>query len=110
MKKRARTAQNLSRLSPTALFQYASENIARSGTDSEEWFLKDVRNFSTVYDDYILRKVGKLVGTSSWSFSTYFEINGKPVSIGSPSARRISGRQIRFPAVYTKPVLHWATV
>lgn len=97
MKKRARTAQSLSRLSPTALFQYASENIAQSGADSEEWFLKDVRNFSTVYDDYILKKVGKLVGTSNWSFSTYFEINGKPVHIGSPQPEEYQGDKSDFP-------------
>jgi ABC-type transport system involved in multi-copper enzyme maturation permease subunit len=97
MKKRARTAQNLSRISPTALFQYASENVAQTGPNSEEWFLKDVRNFANVYDDYILKKVGKLVGTSSWSFSTAFQINGKPVHIESPRPEEYQGDKSDFP-------------
>jgi ABC-type transport system involved in multi-copper enzyme maturation permease subunit len=106
MKKRARTAQNISRLSPTALFQYASENIAQSGPDSEEWFLKDIRNFSNIYDDYILRKVGKLVGTSNWSFSTYFMIEGKAVTIESPRPEEYQGDKSDFPQfTETRPSL-----
>lgn len=97
MNKRARTAQNLSRISPTALFQYASENVAQAGPNSEAWFLKDVRNFANVYDDYILKKVGKLVGTSSWSFSTTFQINGKPVHISSPQPEEYPGDKSDFP-------------
>jgi len=106
MNKRALTAQNLSRLSPTAQFQYASENIARSGSDSEEWFLKDVKNFSSVYDDYILGKVGKLVGTSNWSFSTYFMIGDKAVNISSPRPEEYEGDKSDFPTfTETRPSL-----
>lgn len=58
------------------------------------------------YDDYILRKVGKLVGTSNWSFSTYFEINGKPVNIGSPQSEEYMGDKSDFPQfTETRPSL-----
>jgi len=97
MKKRARTAQNLSRISPTAMFQYASENIAQTGPYNEELFLKDIRNYGNVYDDYIIKKVGKLVGTSSWSFSTTFQIDGKPVHISSPQPEEYQGDKSDFP-------------
>ena len=97
MKKRARTAQNLSRISPTAMFQYASENVAQTGPNNEELFLKDIRNYANVYDAYIIKKVGKLVGTSSWSFSTTFQINGKPVHIRSPQPEIYDGDKSDFP-------------
>ena len=69
MKQRARMARNLARISPTALFQFASENIAQTGLAQEEQFEKDARNYSTIYDDYILKKVGKVVGTSPVSYT-----------------------------------------
>lgn len=106
MKKRSRTAQNLSRISPAAMFQYASENLARSGPDSEEWFLRDVRNFSGIYDDYILKKVGNLVGTSNWSFSTFFMIEGEAVNISSPKPEEYEGDKSDFPSFSeTRPSL-----
>jgi ABC-type transport system involved in multi-copper enzyme maturation permease subunit len=103
MQKRARTAQNLSRISPTAMFQYASENVAQTGPHNEELFLKDIRNYANVYDDYILKKVGKLVGTSSWSFSATFEINGKPVHISSPQPEIYDGDKSDFPLFTETP-------
>ncbi|MCJ7579874.1 MAG: ABC transporter permease [Candidatus Aminicenantes bacterium] len=103
MQKRARTAQNLSRISPTAMFQYASENVAQTGPHNEELFLKDIRNYANVYDDYILKKVGKLVGTSSWSFSTTFQIDGKPVHISSPQPEIYDGDKSDFPQFTETP-------
>ena len=106
MKKRARTAQNLSRISPTAMFQYASENIAQTGPHNEELFVRDIRNYADVYDDYIINKVGKLVGTSNWSFSTTFKINGKPVHISSPQPEEFQGDKSDFPQFFeTHPSL-----
>jgi ABC-type transport system involved in multi-copper enzyme maturation permease subunit len=97
MKQRAVMALNMSRLSPTALFQYASENIAQTGTKREEHFLKDARIYATIYDRYILEKVGKVVGTANWSFGTTFMINGKRVPIDSPSPEEYQGDKSDFP-------------
>jgi ABC-type transport system involved in multi-copper enzyme maturation permease subunit len=97
MKQRDIMAHSLSRISPTALFQYASENIAQAGTKREEQFLKDARNYANIYDNYILEKLGKLVGTSQWSFSTTMMINGKPVYIGSPRPEEYQGDKSDFP-------------
>jgi ABC-type transport system involved in multi-copper enzyme maturation permease subunit len=97
MKQRAIMAENLSRLSPTALFQYASENITQTGTKREENFLNDARNYAHIYDNYILEKLGKLVGTSMWSFSTNMMIGGKSVYIGSPWPQEYQGDKSDFP-------------
>jgi len=97
MKQRARMARNLARISPTALLQFASENIAQTGLAQEEQFEKDARNYSTIYDDYILKKVGKVVGTSPWSFSTNIELNGKSIYIGSPQPEEYNGDKSDFP-------------
>ncbi len=97
IKQRAAMAQNLSRLSPTALFQYASERIVQTGTKREEQFLKDAKNYSNIYDSYIIDKVGKLVATSMWSFSTDITINGKSVYISSPNPEEYQGDKSGFP-------------
>lgn len=97
MKQRAAMAQNMSRLSPTALFQYASENIAQTGTKREKHFLKDARSYANIYDRYILEKVGKVVATASWSFSTTFIVNGKKVPINSPRPEEYRGDKSDFP-------------
>jgi ABC-type transport system involved in multi-copper enzyme maturation permease subunit len=97
MKQRAMTAESLSRISPTALFQYASENIAQTGTKREEQFLKDARSYSNIFDSYVLKKVGKLVGTSMWSFVTNMTIGGKSVYIHSPYPEEYKGDKSDFP-------------
>ena len=97
MKQRTIKARNLARLSPTALFQYASENIAQTGIAREEQFLKDAHQYSKVYDNYILKKVGELIGSSAWSFSTDITINGKTVYISSPYPVEYKGDKTDFP-------------
>jgi len=97
MKRRSNVARNLSRLSPTALFQFASESLADTGPRREERFLKDAKTYSDIYDSYILQKVGKLVGTSYWSFSTSVTVNGKHIHISSPYPQEYQGDKSDFP-------------
>jgi ABC-type transport system involved in multi-copper enzyme maturation permease subunit len=97
MRERAATARRISRLSPAALFQYAAEAMAATGPRAEARFLEDVRNFSRVYDDYVLRKVGQVVGTSPWSFSTGTELNGKYINLQSPQPQEYRGDKSDFP-------------
>ena len=97
MKQRTIKARNLACLSPTALFQYASENIAQTGIVREKQFLKDALQYSKVYDNYILKKVGKLIGSSAWRFGTYITINGKTISISSPYPIEYQGDKSDFP-------------
>jgi ABC-type transport system involved in multi-copper enzyme maturation permease subunit len=97
MKHRAGLTRNISRLSPTALFQYACESLADTGPGREERFLKDAESHSAIYDGYILEKVGRLVGISYWSFSTDFIVNGKAVYISSPYPQEYQGDKSDFP-------------
>lgn len=106
MQQRADFAQKISRLSPTALFQYSAEGISETGPAADGRFLRDVRNYSRIYDDYIVRKVGKVVGTSPWSFSTSATLNGKHIYIGSPWPQEYEGDKSDFPRFSeSKPTL-----
>ncbi len=97
MKHRTAMARKLSRMSPTALFQFASESLADTGPRREERFLKNAETFSSIYDDYILEKVGKLVGVSEWSFGSSVSLNGKHVNIDSPYPEEYHGDMSDFP-------------
>jgi len=97
MKRRATLARTLSRLSPTALFQFASENLVDTGPRREERFLRDAETYSAIYDNYILEKLGKLVGVSNWSFSTSVTVNDKHIHISSPHPEEYQGDKSDFP-------------
>ena len=94
---RAETARWISRLSPTALFQFAAEDISGSGIHREEKFLRDARAYAETYDRYVLRKTGKLVAASGWGFGTFIELKGKEIFIGSPQAEEYRGDKSDFP-------------
>jgi ABC-type transport system involved in multi-copper enzyme maturation permease subunit len=97
MKRRANAARILSRLSPTAMFQFASESLADTGPQREERFLKDAEAYSASYDSYILQKLGQLVGVSHWSFSTSVTVNDKHFYISSPHPEEYQGDKSDFP-------------
>jgi ABC-type transport system involved in multi-copper enzyme maturation permease subunit len=106
MKRRSDVARNLSRLSPTGLFQFASESLADTGPRREARFLKDADTYSDIYDNYILEKVGRLVGTSYWSFGSGVTVNGKYIDISSPYPQEYQGDKSDFPQfVESKPNL-----
>jgi len=97
MKRRADMARTLSRLSPTGMFQFASESLADTGPRREERFLKDAKTYSEIYDNYILEKLGRLVGVSHWSFSTSMTVNDKHIYISSPHPEEYQGDKSDFP-------------
>jgi len=97
MRERAALARRISRASPAALFEYAAEAVSETGPTAEARFFRDIRNYSRIYDDYILKKVGKVVGTSPWSFSMGTTVNGKYVSLESPWPQEYQGDKSDFP-------------
>lgn len=97
MRERAALAQRISRVSPAALFEYAAEALSETGPSSESRFLRDVRNYSRIYDAYVLKKVGKVVGSSPWSFSTGATLNGKYIDLSSPFPEEYRGDKSDFP-------------
>jgi ABC-type transport system involved in multi-copper enzyme maturation permease subunit len=88
---RAGLARSLARLSPVALFQFAAEDIAASGLHREEAFYEDIRSYSRIYDAYVLKKTGKLVGRSNWMFSTSVKLDGKTIDVRSPEPEAYQG-------------------
>jgi hypothetical protein len=100
---RADVARSISRLSPTALFQYAAEDISGTGIHGEERFLRKARAYAEEYDRYVLGKTGKLVAASGWGFGTFIELNGKQVFIGSPRAGEYQGDMSDFPRFVESP-------
>jgi ABC-type transport system involved in multi-copper enzyme maturation permease subunit len=97
MSERANLAKRISRFSPTSLFQYASENLVESGQKKEDKFINDAKEYGRVYDDYILAKMGKIVGVSQWSFGTNMILNGKSVPVHSPRPLEYQGDKSDFP-------------
>ena len=97
MRERSRITRNLSRISPSALFQYAAEGLADSGPGRQERFMEDVRTYSRIYDNYIKSKVGKVVATSFWSFSTSMELKGEYINLSSPRPEEYTGDKSDFP-------------
>ena len=56
-----KTVRNISRLSPVGLFQDISKNVACSGILAIKSFISDVKVFSGRYDEFIQKKIGKIV-------------------------------------------------
>jgi ABC-type transport system involved in multi-copper enzyme maturation permease subunit len=97
MEERAALARQISRISPAALFQHAAEAVSATGLTAEARFLSDIKNYSRIYDDYILKKVGKVVGMSPWSFSSSATMNGKYINLQSPYPQEYTGDKSDFP-------------
>jgi ABC-type transport system involved in multi-copper enzyme maturation permease subunit len=97
MRERAALAQRISRTSPAALFEYAAEAVSETGPQADARFLRDIRNYSKVYDDYILKKMGKVVGTSPWGFGTGATLNGKYIDLSSPFPQEYQEDKSDFP-------------
>ncbi len=94
---RADFARALARLSPTALLQFALEGVSGTGTPREEKILQDVREYAGRYDAYVLRKVGKLVGSTNWAFGGSLDLGGKMTRVSSPRPVEYRGDKSDFP-------------
>lgn len=97
MKQRASLARDISRISPVALFQYSLESLAGTGPGADDRFLQDAQKYSKVFDAYILKKVGEVVGTSPFFFTAYVSLNGKQIPVQSPFPQEFQGDRSDFP-------------
>jgi ABC-type transport system involved in multi-copper enzyme maturation permease subunit len=97
MKQRASLARDISRISPVALFQYSLESLAGTGPGADDRFLKDVQIYSMIFDAYVLKKVGEVIGTSPFFFTVYVSLNGKQIPIQSPFPQEFQGDKSDFP-------------
>ncbi len=97
MRQRSVMSNRFSRISPGALFRFSAENLANTGIQREERFIRESKAYSEVYDTYVFQKMGKLVETSSWGFSTWVDLKGVAVPIQSPRAGEYQGDTSDFP-------------
>jgi len=97
MNQRALLSRNISRISPAALFQFTAEGVGNSGYYRQKQFMDDISIYSGLFDDYIKRKLGKVVATSMWAFSTSADFHGEHLYISSPSAKEYNGDKSDFP-------------
>lgn len=96
-RQRLGAARNLARLSPSAMFRHAAEGLVRSGPAGEDDFLRQLREYSRVYDAYILKKLGKVVQTSNFMMSSDVTFNGKKITLHSPEPQEYRGDKSDFP-------------
>jgi ABC-type transport system involved in multi-copper enzyme maturation permease subunit len=96
-RQRLGTARNLSRVSPAAMFRYAAESLVQSGPAGEDDFQRQLREYSRVYDAYILKKLGRVVQTSNFRMSSDVTFNGKKITLHSPEPQEYRGDKSDFP-------------
>ncbi len=97
VKGRSAVARSLSRVSPTALFQYTAEGIAGTGILREARQVEDLKNYADLYNAFVLKKVGKLTSTANAGFGAYLAIRGKLFSLRSSSPEDYRGDMSDFP-------------
>jgi ABC-type transport system involved in multi-copper enzyme maturation permease subunit len=95
-------ARQLASISPAALYQYANESLANTGFTAQQRFLRAIKNYYIIYEDYVRAKVGEIVKTSGWGFGQSRDFKGKSIFIGSPEPKRYSGDMSDFPR-FTEP-------
>ena len=106
MKQQSNNARMYARFSPMALFQYAAEDIAGTGMKQQENFISDIKAFSPVFDSYVLRKVGELVGGRKFRRGWHVNFQGKSIRIYSPKPEQYEGDMSDFPIFHeSKPSL-----
>ncbi|MFC1537515.1 ABC transporter permease [Gemmatimonadota bacterium] len=98
MKEQLKAVRNISRISPSALFQYTMETVSETGPDRDEDFVRDIRAYSAVYDKYILKKQGKLVAAGFFTFGSSRRLeSGKYIEITTPRPEEFQGDKSDFP-------------
>jgi ABC-type transport system involved in multi-copper enzyme maturation permease subunit len=101
-RRRIATGRRIARVSPIALFQYASESLANTGFIRDRRFLRDVKAYSEIYDQYILEKTGELIPFVSWGIGFQAELDGETIEIQS-WAENYEGDMSDFPVFAETP-------
>jgi len=82
-RRRMALARQIARVSPNALFQYASESLAHTGFTRDQRFRRDVKAYSEIFDRYVLDKTGQLVPFVGWGIVFTAELEGQTIEIPS---------------------------
>jgi len=94
----AEVSRDISRLSPVAAFRYGAEALLNLGHVGIKRFRRDVERYASIYDGYVVSKIGKLVTASNWTFATTIRVGKERVGIRSPHPEEYAGDMDDFPA------------
>jgi ABC-type transport system involved in multi-copper enzyme maturation permease subunit len=97
---RTEATRRISRVSPAMAFRYGAEALLNLGYAGLRGFRDDVRRYAGVYNQYVTTKMGKLVVSSTWGFSTGTRVAGEYLNISSPRAEEYTGDMADFPVYY----------
>ncbi len=97
-----RSARRIAMVSPAAIYQYLCEDIADSGFERQQRFLRSVRGYYLVYEDYVREKVGKVFPWCKMGLSIGWNLGGKRVVSQSPRPEEYKGDMSDFPH-FTEP-------
>lgn len=92
-----RSARRIAMASPAAVYQYAAEILADSGFERQQRFIKSIRAYYPVYENYVREKVGEVIPCCGWSFGTNRYIGGKNIMFSSPWPVQYKGDMSDFP-------------
>jgi len=92
-----RSARRIAMASPAAIYQYEGEAIADSGFERQQRFLRSVRDYYLVYENYVREKVGAVVPWCKMGFSIGKDLGDKRVVIQSPRPESYKGDMSDFP-------------
>ncbi len=68
-----RYARRIAMVSPAAIYQYVSESMADSGFERQQRFMRSLRDYYQVYENYVKEKVGRVIPYASWNFVMNYE-------------------------------------
>jgi len=92
-----RSTRRIAMVSPAAIYQYVGEAIADSGFERQQRFLKSIRDYYLIYEDYVREKVGKVIPGCNWTFGMSRNIGGKEVYATSPRPEEYKNDMSGFP-------------
>ena len=92
-----RSARRIAMVSPAAIYQYLCEELADSGFERQQRFLKSTKDYYLVYENYVREKVGKIVPWCKMTFATGKYLGDKKVVIQTPRPKGYKGDMSDFP-------------
>jgi ABC-type transport system involved in multi-copper enzyme maturation permease subunit len=98
--------RSLSRISPASLYQFSMEELASTGFRTQEVLLRNLREYGTQYDSYILEKTGELIPGAGLNVSSSTDLqDGTVIYLESHVQKEYDGDKSDFPFFSTASTL-----
>ena len=103
IERKRQLARNLSRVSPSALFQYAGEHIMVAGVERQRQFERAAQHFAEIYEGYVREKVGEMIPYPKLNVTYNFRFQGKRIGVRLPFPKEYRGDMSDFPVFVEAP-------